>query len=50
MEWLAPQVALAVNGPPNLALGQEGTYAITVTGSGTSWQVDNIQLSSTGQF
>jgi hypothetical protein len=25
-------------------------YAITVTGSGTSWQVDNIQLSSTGQF
>jgi hypothetical protein len=25
-------------------------YAITVTGSGTSWQVDNIQLSTTGQF
>lgn len=25
-------------------------YAITVTGSGTSWQVDNIELSSTGQF
>ena len=24
-------------------------YAITVTGSGTSWQVDNIELSSTGQ-
>ena len=25
-------------------------YAITVTGSGTSWQVDNIELSTTGQF
>jgi hypothetical protein len=25
-------------------------YAITVNGSGTSWQVDNIELSSTGQF
>jgi hypothetical protein len=25
-------------------------YAITVTGSGTTWQVDNIELSSTGQF
>ena len=25
-------------------------YAITVTGSGTSWQVDNIELSSAGQF
>jgi hypothetical protein len=25
-------------------------YAITLTGSGTSWQVDNIELSSTGQF
>jgi hypothetical protein len=24
-------------------------YAITVTGSGTSWQVDNIELSSAGQ-
>jgi hypothetical protein len=24
-------------------------YAITVTGSGTSWQVDNIELSSVGQ-
>ena len=25
-------------------------YAITVTGSGTSWQVNDIQLSSAGQF
>jgi hypothetical protein len=25
-------------------------YAITVTGSGTSWQVNDIELSSTGQF
>ena len=25
-------------------------YAITVTGSGTSWQVNNIELSSAGQF
>ncbi len=24
-------------------------YAVTVTGSGTSWQVDNIELSSVGQ-
>lgn len=24
-------------------------YAVTVTGSGTSWQVDNIQLSTVGQ-
>jgi len=24
-------------------------YAITVTGSGTSWQVDNIELASVGQ-
>jgi hypothetical protein len=25
-------------------------YAITLTGSGTSWQVNDIELSSTGQF
>jgi hypothetical protein len=25
-------------------------YAITVTGSGTSWQVNDIELASAGQF
>jgi uncharacterized repeat protein (TIGR01451 family) len=33
-EWQAPQVSLAVTGPPTAALGQEIPYTITVTNTG----------------